>query len=639
MSAHPPAAPASPATPAEPSRLLAGVHGPADLRALASSELPALAAEIRELIVRSVSVDGGHLGSNRGVVELTLALHRVFDSRRDVILWDTGHQACAHEIVTGRGERFTGLRRPGGLPGCPSRAEPEHDWVENSHASTVLSYAHGLSVALAARGEGDRRVVAVVGDGSLTGGIAYEALNNLGHGRHDVLVVLNDHGRSYPPTVGGLADGATRLRLSPAYARTRDGAERALRAAPGIGRHLDRGLQGVLAAAREAMLDPGNVVEALGVRSVGPVDGHDAAAIESVLRQARDQDGPVLVHALTPKGFGYPPAETDDERCLPGARVSDPATGPPRWGPTGFTQAFADAMGSHPGVLDLALLTQVPGMTVLAPSSAPELAAMLDHALSIDGPVAIRYPRGRARSVAPAHVGTGLHARRVGDGAAASVLVNARAGGRVGAGGMPPRWQVPDRLLVRVGADGAARGRVSARLAHCEPGVLHLAVSVQIVDPVGDLWLLQRRAGSKPLFPERWTNTCCTHPAPGEDVAQAARRRLREETALDVDHLTLAGEFTYRAPDGDSGLVEHEHDYVFVAVADTSGVVADPEEISDLARLPYAEALRLVESDAGTPWAAEVLRRARATLGPATAASRDGASSTHPEKESNGHGN
>lgn len=380
---------------------------------------------------------------------------------------------------------------------------------------------------------------------------------------------------------------------------------------------------------------------------------------------------------------------------------------------------------------------------------------MLDDALSVDGPVAIRYPKGRARSVAPAHVGTGLHARRARDGSdvcilavgrlveaaeeaaamlvehgvsptvwdvravkpldpdmlesasthrlvvvaedgargggvgaavavelaeraracdrprpdvvvlgtpdvylqhgsadqilaelgldgpgiAASVLVNAHVDSRVGANGMVPRWQVPDRLLVSVGADGAARGRVSARLAHCEPGVLHLAVSVQIVDPVGDLWLLQRRAGSKPLFPERWTNTCCTHPTPGEDVAQAARRRLREETALDVDHLTLAGEFTYRASDGDSGLVEHEHDYVFVAVADTSAAVADPEEISDLVRLPYAEALRLVESDAGTPWAAEVLRRARKALGPEAAASGDNGRSNHPEKESNGHGN
>jgi isopentenyl-diphosphate delta-isomerase type 1 len=243
----------------------------------------------------------------------------------------------------------------------------------------------------------------------------------------------------------------------------------------------------------------------------------------------------------------------------------------------------------------------------------------------------VYLPHGRADSIL-AELGLD------GPGLAASVLVNARHHSRAGGNGAPTRWKVRDRLLVSIGANGTARGQVSARLAHSEPGVLHLAVSVQVVDPVGDRWLLQRRAGSKALFPGRWTNTCCTHPAPGEDLACAARRRLREETGLVLDHLTLAGEFTYRAPDGDSGLVEHEHDYVFVAVADTSATVADPDEISDLLRLPYAEALRLVESDTGTPWAAEVLRRAHEALAPGSGArGHDSGCNDNPEQESNAH--
>src|SRR5437588_760947 len=215
--------------------LLEKISSPADIRDLTYDQLATLASEIRTFIVNAVSVTGGHLGSNLGVVELTFALHRVFDSPRDAILWDTGHQAYVHKIVTGRRDRFSTLRQAGGLSGYPSRAESEHDWVENSHASTILSYAHGLATAYHVQGEDDRRVVAVIGDGSMTGGMAYEALNNLGHSGRRVLIVLNDNGRSYAPTVGRLARGLTRLRLSPSYVKNRERVQRVLRGVPKIG--------------------------------------------------------------------------------------------------------------------------------------------------------------------------------------------------------------------------------------------------------------------------------------------------------------------------------------------------------------------------------------------------------------------
>src|SRR5579884_4038880 len=203
--------------------LLDNIHSPADLRSLQPEELERLAAEIRAFIVQTVTVTGGHLGSNLGAVELTLAVHRVFSSPHDIVLWDTGHQAYVHKLVTGRREGFGGLRQEGGLSGYPSRRESEHDWVENSHASTALSYAHGLATALTLKGGSDanRRVVAVVGDGALTGGMAYEALNNLGHAHTRVVIVLNDNGRSYAPTVSRLSESLTRVRLSRPYQQTR----------------------------------------------------------------------------------------------------------------------------------------------------------------------------------------------------------------------------------------------------------------------------------------------------------------------------------------------------------------------------------------------------------------------------------
>src|SRR5581483_3470523 len=203
--------------------ILDSVHSPADLRRLSYDDLDTLAGEIREFIVEAVTRSGGHLGSNLGAVELTLAVHRVFESLRDIILWDTGHQAYVHKIVTGRRDDFVTLRKAGGLSGYPNRAESEHDWIENSHASTIVSYAHGLATALEQRAEGapDRHVVAIIGDGSMTGGMAFEGLNNLGHSGRKAIIILNDNGRSYAPTISKLGDSVARLRVSPLYLRQR----------------------------------------------------------------------------------------------------------------------------------------------------------------------------------------------------------------------------------------------------------------------------------------------------------------------------------------------------------------------------------------------------------------------------------
>ena len=493
--------------------LLETIESPADLKHLSPAELVQLAQEIREFIVRSVSETGGHLGSNLGVVELTLAVHRVFDSPQDIILWDTGHQAYVHKLVTGRRADFSRLRQEGGLSGYPNRSESPHDWVENSHASTILSYAHGLAQAVEAQG-GRRKVVAVIGDGSMTGGMAYEALNNLGHSGQRVVIVLNDNGRSYAPTVSRLSEGLSRLRLHPGLKRRRTRLEQVLRELPAVGPIAYSSLQGVYSAVRE-VFEPHAFFETLGVRYIGPIEGHDVAGVEDALRQASAYDGPIVVHVLTQKGKGYPPAEDDDEKNLHDAPVFDPVTGPPvGWAaPVGYTQAFSEAlieaagadgrvhaitaampgptgllpfqahfperfhdvgiaeqhavtmaagmaMGglrpvvavystffsrafdqanldvglhrlpvvfaldragitgddgpSHHGVLDLSLCLRIPGMTVMAPSSVQEVRKMLRFALTLDGPVSLRWPKGVARSVPEDQVGHGLSARRLG---------------------------------------------------------------------------------------------------------------------------------------------------------------------------------------------------------------------------------
>lgn len=524
--------------------LLEGISEPADLRALTLPQLDDLAGEIRDFIVHAVAETGGHLGSNLGAVELSIALHRVFESPLDAILWDTGHQAYVHKLLTGRQQGFAHLRQAGGISGYPSREESRHDFIENSHASTVLSYAHGLAVARDAGAAHHRHIVAVIGDGSMTGGMAYEALNNLGHSKSRVIIVLNDNGRSYAPTVSNLtafgdtqsadatgelervADKAvgklshvlTNIRLNPVYVRRQRKLEAFLRDLPVVGRQAEQGMEAFKAAVREFLQPPG-FFEALGVHYVGPIDGHDIAELEHALESAlvREDEGPIIVHVLTQKGRGYAPAEDDDEKHLHDTPTFDPVAGPGKALPAGYTQAFGDtlvklaendtrivaitaampgptglldfqsrfpdrffdvgiaeqhavtaaagmAMGglrpvvalystflsrawdqvvydvalhrlpvifcldragitgddgpSHHGVYDMALLSKVPGMRVLAPSSTQELSQMLADAVTLtdSGPVVIRYPKGKARHVAENEVGSGISARKLTDG-------------------------------------------------------------------------------------------------------------------------------------------------------------------------------------------------------------------------------
>ena len=288
--------------------ILASIATPRDLRGLTADQLDELAAEIRDVLVASCSRTGGHLGPNLGVVELTLALHRVFDSPRDRIVFDTGHQAYVHKMLTGRAQQFDKLRQEGGLSGYPSQSESDHDIVENSHASTALCYADGLAKAYTIRGE-DRHVVGVIGDGALTGGMAWEALNNIAIAKRSKLViVVNDNGRSYTPTIGGLANALTSLRTNPRYEPFLDTIKKRLNAVPGVGPVAYDALHAMKKAAKDA-LAPQGLFEDLGLKYVGPVDGHDRAAVEHALAQAKRFGGPVIVHAITRKGFGYDAAE------------------------------------------------------------------------------------------------------------------------------------------------------------------------------------------------------------------------------------------------------------------------------------------------------------------------------------------
>ncbi|HVT63569.1 MAG TPA: 1-deoxy-D-xylulose-5-phosphate synthase [Mycobacteriales bacterium] len=336
--------------------LLATIGSPADLKSLDASHLPALAQEVRDFLVASVSRTGGHLGPNLGVVELTIALHRVFDSPRDPIIWDTGHQAYVHKLLTGRQADFDELRQAGGLSGYPSRSESPHDWVENSHASTALSYADGLAKAFDIRGEKDRAVVAVVGDGSLTGGMCWEALNTIAGGPHRPLViVVNDNGRSYAPTVGGLAAHLAALRLSPSYEQMLDLIRNSLSRTPVVGQPLYEALHGMKKGMKD-LLQPQVMFEDLGLKYVGPIDGHDVAALEHALRNARGFGGPVIVHCLTEKGRGYGPAVEDEADQFHAVNVIDPLTGRPvSVGPPTWTNVFAEEMVTigeqHPEVV------------------------------------------------------------------------------------------------------------------------------------------------------------------------------------------------------------------------------------------------------------------------------------------------
>jgi len=305
--------------------LLESIPSPDDLSGLTSDELAQLAGEIRRFLVAKVSATGGHLGPNLGVVELTMAIHRVFDSPEDPVIFDTGHQCYVHKILTGRAAGFDSLRQRDGLTGYQERAESPHDWVESSHASAALSYADGLSKAFEIRGE-DRTVVAVVGDGALTGGMCWEALNNIAAANRPLVIVVNDNGRSYAPTIGGIAQHLSGLRLQPEYERILDKGRKVLKQLPVVGDQAYAVVHGVKSGIKD-FLAPQALFADLGLKYVGPVDGHDIAAMEGALRHAKAFGGPVIVHAVTRKGNGYAPAENDEADQMHGIGVIDPITG------------------------------------------------------------------------------------------------------------------------------------------------------------------------------------------------------------------------------------------------------------------------------------------------------------------------
>nr|WP_196810830.1 1-deoxy-D-xylulose-5-phosphate synthase [Mycobacterium marinum] len=501
--------------------LLSLIHGPQDVQALPADQLPLLAVQIRRRMIETVASTGGHLGAGLGTVELIIALHRVFSSPRDIVVFDTGHQTYPHKLLTGRGDQFVTLRQPGGLSGYPSRSESHHDWVENSHASVSLAWVDGIAKALALQGRGDRRVVSVIGDGALTGGVAWEGLNNLGGADRAVIIVLNDNGRSYDPTTGAVAT------------------------------HLQ--------ALRHGVSSVPNLFETLGFTYIGPTDGHDVESICSALRQAAALDKPVVVHTVTAKGRGYPPAEADESDRMHACGVIEVATGRPakptaaswtdvfeqelvriadeRTDVVGMTAAMrlpaglgalsrkypdrvfdsgiaeqhllACAAGlasagahpvvalystflhrafdqllfdvglhqlpvtlvldragitgpdgaSHHGMWDLALLTNVPGLRVACPRDAVRLRQQLRVAIDDTSPNALRYPKGVPDNDIPA----------VGQIDGVDVLF---------AGGKPDR----DVLLIAVGVMAHPCVDAAERLAAA-------GVGVSVVDP-GWVWPL-----------------------------------------------------------------------------------------------------------------------------------------------------
>ncbi len=323
--------------------ILDRVQSPADLRALSEAEMQALAEEIRQFLIETVSKTGGHLGPNLGVVELTLAIHRVFNSPTDRILFDTGHQAYVHKLLTRPRSGFGRLRKLGGMSGYPNRTESEHDFIENSHASTGLSYASGMAEALRRQGDSGH-VVVVVGDGALTGGMAYEALNNIGHRKTPVIIILNDNGRSYAPTVGGLAQHlAQQLTvLNPSYHRTKNRVDRILRAVPAGGKALEAGRR--IKEGLKELISPRSLFEYLGIKYSGPIDGHNIGDIERTLTQVKRLGGPVAVHVITTKGRGYGPAEQDEIDHFHSPSAFDLVTAKPLSRKVLYTDVFGEAL-------------------------------------------------------------------------------------------------------------------------------------------------------------------------------------------------------------------------------------------------------------------------------------------------------
>ena len=551
--------------------MLESIHSPSDLRTLHRDQLEQLAAEIRSFLVDRVSRTGGHLSPNLGVVELTVALHRVFRSPDEVIVWDTGHQAYVHKLLTGRARAFATLRQPRGLSGYPSRGESPHDFVENSHASTSLSYALGIAEARL-RSQTPGHVVAVIGDGALTGGMAYEALNQIAHLQPpNLVVVLNDNGRSYAPTVGGLARHLTQLRVDPRYERLKEEISHRLRDLPLVGAQADQAAFRVKESLKQ-LLQPSTVFDGLGLKYAGPVDGHDLDALEDILSRAKRLKVPSVIHVVTDKGRGYPPAIDDEnDKLHQVSPQTDPLTGRPRNPELTWTSVFGEAVmsaasrhpdvvavtaamasstgllnfarefpdrifdvgiceqhavtfaaglamagkrpivciystflqrafdqtmmdvclhrlpvvfvidragvtgpdgSSHHGVFDMSYLRLMPNMKVAAPADATELCALIETALSSDGPVAIRFPRGTVPAtpdlpVEPIPVGRWEEVRRGGDVAiaaigrmveVATVAADQLAAEGIACGVLNARWLKPmdPRLL----SDWARRYRI-----------------------------------------------------------------------------------------------------------------------------------------------------------------------------------
>ncbi len=326
--------------------LLASITGPRDLDALTPAQLEQLAQEVRDFLIENVARTGGHLGPNLGVVELTIALHRVFDSPNDPFVFDTGHQSYVHKLLTGR-QDFSGLRSRGGLAGYPQRSESVHDVVESSHASSSLSWADGISRALNRTGRTDRHVVAVVGDGALTGGMTWEALNNISDdNERNLVIVVNDNGRSYAPTIGGMARYLNRVRTTEGYENLRRGSDSFFRKLGPAGRAVYRGVRGGTHGFLSRFSNNAALYSNLDIKYLGPIDGHDLPVLEETLRLAKAYGAPVIVHVITEKGQGYEPARNDEADQFHAVGKIDPVTGEPLGGGggTAWTDVFSDAL-------------------------------------------------------------------------------------------------------------------------------------------------------------------------------------------------------------------------------------------------------------------------------------------------------
>jgi len=328
--------------------LLENIKGPRDLDSLSTEQMVELAGEIRQFLVTEVSKTGGHLGPNLGVVELTLAIHRVFDSPKDALVFDTGHQSYVHKLVTGR-QDFSKLRQTGGLAGYPQRSESPHDIVESSHASSSLSWADGISRAFTMTGQADRHVVAVVGDGALTGGMTWEALNNISDDNsRNLVIVVNDNGRSYAPTIGGMAHFLNDVRTRRSYRKLHRSSERVFAKFGAPGRAFYRGIRGGTHGFLSRFTNNEALYSNLDIKYIGPVHGHDQRALEEALRQAKNYGAPVIVHAITEKGHGYEPALADAADQFHAVGQIDSETGEPIEiaSKPSWTSVFADEIVS-----------------------------------------------------------------------------------------------------------------------------------------------------------------------------------------------------------------------------------------------------------------------------------------------------